>query len=101
MKKGLALAKEKSLRGSNPRNFLSMLHVMSESNDGLRNHLHAPENINAINLSPYSQNEIIIITGNDFILKQFQYEIRAAKFDSIDHALLFEGQLNLEREDNV
>ena len=68
---------------SNPGNFLSLLHFMSESDEVLRNHLHAPEKRNATYLSPHSQNEIINIIGNDFILKQLLCEIREAKFYAV------------------
>ena len=98
-KQGLAFRGrgEDSERGCNPGNFLSLLHLMAETDEVLRNHLHAPEKKNATYLSPQSQNEIINIIGKDFmtinglcdlVVKDFIQnrllsEIREAKFYSI------------------
>ena len=70
-------------RGSNPGNFLSLLHLMAENDEVLRSHLQAPERRNATYLSPHSQNEIINIIGRDFIQKRILCEIKDAKFYSI------------------
>ena len=70
-------------RGSNPGNFLSLLHLMAENDKLLRNHLHAPEKRNATYISPQSQNEIINIVGKDFIQNRLLSEIREAKFYSV------------------
>ena len=68
-KQGLALQgrREDPERGSNPRNFLSLLHLMAENDEVLRNHLLSPEMRNAKCTSLQSQNEIISITGMDFV----------------------------------
>ena len=77
-KQGLAFRGrgEDSERGCNPGNFLSLLHPMAETDEVLRNHLHAPEKKNATYLSPQSQNEIINIIGKDFIQNRLISEIR-------------------------
>ena len=84
-KQGLALRGrgENPERGSNPGNFLSLLRLMAETDEVLRNHLHVPDKRNATYLSPHSQNEIIKIIGMDFIQSQLLDEIREAKFYSI------------------
>lgn len=61
-KQGLAFrGREDPERGSNQGNFLSLLHLMAERDEVLKNHLHAPEKRNATYISPQSQNEIIVI----------------------------------------
>ena len=84
-KQGLAFRGrgEDSGRGCNPGNFFSLLHLMAETDEVLRNHLHAPEKKNSTYLSPQSQNEIINIIGKDFIQNRLLREIREAKFYSI------------------
>ena len=84
-KQGLALRGrgEDPRRGSNPGNFLSLLHLMAENDEVLRNHLHAPERRNATYISPHSQNEIINIIGKDFIQHQLLCEVREAKFYTV------------------
>ena len=84
-KQGLALRGrgEDPRRGSNPGNFLSLLHLMAESDEVLRNHLHAPQRRNATYISPQSQNEIINVIGKDFIQHQLLCEIKEAKFYAV------------------
>ena len=65
-------------RGSNPGNYLSLLHLMAENDETLRNHLHTPERQNATYISPQSQNEIIVI-----IQHQLLCEIKEAKFHAV------------------
>lgn len=84
-KQGLALRGrgEDSKRGSNPGNFLSLLHLMSENDEVLRNHLRVPDRRNATYISPHSQNEVISIIGKGFIQHQLLCEIREAKFYAV------------------
>ena len=66
--------------GGNPGNFLSLLHLKAENDETLRNHFQGRERRNATYLSRQSQNEIINITGQDFIQKRILCEIKEAKF---------------------
>ena len=84
-KQGLALCGrgEDPKRGSNPGNFLSLLHLMAENDEVLRKHLHSPDKRNATYTSPQSQNEIMNIIANDFVHNQLLCEIREAKFFAV------------------
>ncbi|XP_037534998.1 zinc finger MYM-type protein 1 [Nematolebias whitei] len=67
----------------NPGNFLRLLQLVANHNETVKNHLASPMMKNATYISPQTQNEILDIMGNDFILSGLVTEIKEAKFYSI------------------
>ena len=67
---------------NNRGNFLVILKLLAQTNDGLQNHLTSPVAKNATYLSPKIQNEIINIIGYDILQADLINEIKEAKFFS-------------------
>ena len=84
-KQGLALRdhREDVREESNPRNFLALMKVFSQTDEILQSHLEKPRAKNATYLSPSSQNDIINVIGLDYIRTKIISEIKQAKFFSI------------------
>ena len=84
-KQGLALQghRENLREESNPRNFLALMRVFSQTDEILRSHLEKPRAKNVTYLSPTSQNDIINVIGLDYIRTKIISEIKQAKFFSI------------------
>lgn len=67
----------------NPGNFLKLLQLVANHNKTLKNHLSSPVMKNATYMSPQTQNDVLDILGNDFILHDIITEVKEAKFYSI------------------
>ena len=67
----------------NPDNFLTILKLLAETNEPLREHIENPSRKNATYLSPLIQNEIINIIGKDFLQANLVKEINRARLFSI------------------
>ena len=67
----------------NPGNFLALMKLIGEKDETIGMHLKTPEMKNAKYISPQTQNEIISVVANDYIMKSLVEDIRKAKWYSI------------------
>ena len=62
-----------------PGNFLTLLKLLANTDDALRNHLESPAMRCVIHMSPQTQNELIEVMGKHIILRQIVNEVKRAK----------------------
>lgn len=67
----------------NPGNFLSVLKLLANYNDTLRDHLNKPAMKCVKYMSPQTQNEMLEVIGKQIILRDIVQEMKKARYYSI------------------